>query len=83
VSIGGGGDDNPGGYGHNLARTEDGEVWSWGCNGHGELGVGDADNRLTPVRLGLSGVRDITVGGEVPGFRENPGGGFALAIHTA
>ncbi len=83
VCIGGGGDDNPGGYGHNLALLEDGSVWSWGCNGHGELGVGGTDNRLVPARLGLSGVRHVTVGGEVPGFRENPGGGFALAIHEA
>lgn len=83
VAIGGGGDDNPGGYGHNLALTEDGSVWSWGCNGHGELGVGDGENRLVPTKLDLSGVKNVTVGGEVPGFRENPGGGFALAVHEA
>lgn len=83
VTIGGGGDDNPGGYGHNLALLEDGTVWSWGCNGHGELGLGDNENRLVPTKLGLSGVKNVTVGGEVPGFRENPGGGFALAVHEA
>lgn len=83
VATGGGGDDNPGGYGHNLAVTKDGDVWSWGCNEHGELGHGDTEHRLTPVKLGLTGVKHVTVGGEVPGFRENPGGGYALAVHPA
>lgn len=83
VTTGGGGDDNPGGHGHNLAVLEDGSLWAWGCNGHGELGTGDNDDRLTPVQLDISGVSYVTVGGEVPGFRENPGGGYALAIHSA
>jgi alpha-tubulin suppressor-like RCC1 family protein len=83
VATGGGGDDNPGGHGHNLALLADGSVWGWGCNGHGELGIGDTEDRLTPVRLDLPGVTHLTVGGEVPGFRENPGGGYALAVHPA
>ncbi|HEX5493760.1 MAG TPA: hypothetical protein VFX70_04190 [Mycobacteriales bacterium] len=82
VATGGGGDQNPGGHGHNLALLDDGTVWAWGCNDHGELGTGDTDSHLVPVLLpGLRGVRYVTTGGEVPGFRENPGGGFVLAVH--
>jgi len=82
VTTGGGGEENPGGFGHNLALLADGSAWAWGCNDHGELGDGTTETRLTPVRLGLDGVRHITVGGEVPAFREDPGGGYGLAIHA-
>jgi alpha-tubulin suppressor-like RCC1 family protein len=83
VTTGGGGEVDPGNYGHNLAVLEDGTLWAWGCNDHGELGDGTTEGRLTPVRVeSLQGVRQVTVGGEVPAFRENPGGGFALAIHA-
>ena len=27
------------------------EVWAWGYNGYGELGLGDADPRLQPTRV--------------------------------
>jgi alpha-tubulin suppressor-like RCC1 family protein len=83
VTTGGGGEEHPGNFGHNLAVLDDGTLWAWGCNDHGELGDGTNAGRLTPVRVpGLTGVRHATVGGEVPAFRENPGGGFALAIHA-
>jgi hypothetical protein len=36
------------GYAHMLARTEDGKVYSWGCNLHGQLGLGDHKDRATP-----------------------------------
>ena len=32
---------------------------------------------------GLTGVRYVTVGGDVPFVRENPGGGSTTAIHSA
>jgi alpha-tubulin suppressor-like RCC1 family protein len=83
AAAGGGGEDNPGDYGHSLALLDDGTLWTWGCNDHGELGGGTTDDQLSPERVaGLSGVRHITGGGEVPAFRENPGGGFSLAIHS-
>jgi alpha-tubulin suppressor-like RCC1 family protein len=82
VAAGGGGEEKPGGFGHNLALLGDGTAWAWGCNDHGELGDGTAEGRLVPTRLpALTGVRHVTVGGEVPAFREDPGGGFGLAIH--
>ncbi len=30
---------------------------------------------------GLAAAKHITAGGEVPHFRENPGGGYTLALH--
>jgi alpha-tubulin suppressor-like RCC1 family protein len=84
TGTGGGGEVNPGNYGHTLALLEDGTVWSWGCNDKGELGNGTTDRRVVAEPVpGLTGVRHLTVGGEVPISRENPGGGYALAIHSA
>lgn len=37
------------GGGHNLTVKSDGSLWSWGYNLGGQLGVGDYDNRYTPV----------------------------------
>jgi alpha-tubulin suppressor-like RCC1 family protein len=36
---------------HSLALTESGEVYAWGSNGHGQLGLGDTNNRLTPTEV--------------------------------
>lgn len=84
AATGGGGDTNPGGFGHSLAVLGDGTLWAWGCNNSGELGLGSSDGQIVPVQVpGLAGVRYVTVGGDVPFVRENPGGGSAVAIHTA
>jgi alpha-tubulin suppressor-like RCC1 family protein len=84
AATGGGGDTNPGGFGHSLAVLDDGTLWAWGCNNSGELGLGSNDGQIVPVQVpGLAGVRYVTVGGDVPFVRENPGGGSATAIHTA
>ncbi|WP_018681570.1 RCC1-like domain-containing protein [Actinokineospora enzanensis] len=81
AAVGGGSDAEPGNAGHSVALRADGTVWSWGCNDNGELGDGTTESRATPVQAaGLSGVRHITVGGEVPQFRENPGGGYTVAL---
>jgi alpha-tubulin suppressor-like RCC1 family protein len=79
---GGGSDLQPGDHGHSMALLDDGSVWAWGCNEHGEIGDGTTTDRHTPVPVtGLSGATQIAAGGEVPAFRENPGGGFGLALH--
>jgi len=39
------------GYWHNLAVDSDGVIWVWGNNYNGKLGLGDTNNRLTPVPL--------------------------------
>jgi alpha-tubulin suppressor-like RCC1 family protein len=36
---------------HSLALTESGEVYAWGSNERGQLGLGDTENRLTPTKV--------------------------------
>ena len=36
------------GYAHMLALTVEGVVYSWGCNSHGQLGLGDHKDRASP-----------------------------------
>jgi alpha-tubulin suppressor-like RCC1 family protein len=43
------------GGGHTCARGGDGSVWCWGRNDHGQLGLGDTDDRLLPVKLASVG----------------------------
>jgi alpha-tubulin suppressor-like RCC1 family protein len=46
-----------------FALTEAGEVYAWGDNESGQLGVGDKENRLTPVKVpGLQRVKAIAAG---------------------
>ena len=48
---------------HGLALTRDGRVFSWGGNAEGQLGLGDSQNRNSPVEVaGLSGVVAIAAG---------------------
>jgi alpha-tubulin suppressor-like RCC1 family protein len=78
---GGGTDVAPGDGGHNLVLVEDGTVTAWGFDTFGQLGDGTAQTRLVPAEVkGLQGIRHVTAGGEVPQFRENPGGGYSLAL---
>src|SRR5207249_3185163 len=56
VAISAGGD-------HALARTADGNVWSWGSNSGGALGDGTVIDRLVPVPVaGLSNITLIAAG---------------------
>jgi alpha-tubulin suppressor-like RCC1 family protein len=51
------------GEGYSLALTESGEVYAWGWNEHGQLGLGDTAVRLTPTKVpGLSAVKAIAAG---------------------
>jgi len=36
---------------HTLARTATGLLWAWGCNEHGQLGVGDLKPRFRPEQV--------------------------------
>jgi alpha-tubulin suppressor-like RCC1 family protein len=84
AAAGGGGEANPGNYGHSVALRSDGTVWTWGCNTVGELGSAAAGPRLVPAPVaGIGGARQVTCGGEIPFSRENPGGGYTLALHRA
>ncbi|XP_019910220.1 RCC1 and BTB domain-containing protein 1 isoform X4 [Esox lucius] len=45
-----------------LAVVQNGEVYGWGYNGNGQLGLGNNGNQLTPCRLvGLQGLRVLQV----------------------
>ena len=47
---------------HSLAVSEAGEVFSWGTGGVGQLGHGDREVQLRPLRIaGLGGVRVCAV----------------------
>ncbi|MBV1853736.1 RCC1 domain-containing protein [Catellatospora tritici] len=48
------------GVDHSLALLDDGTVWAWGGNGHGQLGNGTTSNQpqATPIAVtGLTGVK--------------------------
>lgn len=42
-----------GGYGHSLAITTDGQLYSWGLNADGQLGDGTLTNKITPTQVGI------------------------------
>jgi alpha-tubulin suppressor-like RCC1 family protein len=48
-----------------LALMEDGDVYSWGYNAHGALGLGDTTNRAIPTKVTTfdKNVRAVTAGG--------------------
>ncbi|CAJ1327670.1 unnamed protein product [Effrenium voratum] len=39
------------GASHSLARTATGLLWAWGCNEHGQLGLGDLKPRFRPEQV--------------------------------
>ena len=39
------------GNGHTVALSAEGEVFAWGANYDGRLGLGDGDGRVLPVRV--------------------------------
>ncbi|MDT7949277.1 MAG: hypothetical protein RQ897_13140 [Thermoflexus sp.] len=46
-----------------LALTESGEVYAWGQNERGQLGLGDREDRLTPTKVpGLTGIKAVAAG---------------------
>lgn len=58
------------------------DLYSWGYNGSGELGLGDATNRTTPVKTSLSGVTKVvhTGGGRYNGTNYNTYTGVTIAL---
>ncbi|KAL5550291.1 hypothetical protein UlMin_000467, partial [Ulmus minor] len=41
---------------HSAILTEDGQLFSWGWNKYGQLGLGDSVDRSTPYRVTVTGV---------------------------
>ncbi len=53
-----------GGSRHSCGILRDGTLWCWGVNVHGQLGLGDTMERLTPTRVGTdSDWSEIQCGG--------------------
>ena len=51
------------GHGHVLALDRDGNVWTWGANGAGQLGTGNLQDAAAPVKVTLPvRVKQITAG---------------------
>ncbi len=48
---------------HTVALKENGEVWTWGNNEYGQLGNGTDTSRSLPVKVNISGVKQISAGG--------------------
>ncbi|KAK3247869.1 hypothetical protein CYMTET_42648 [Cymbomonas tetramitiformis] len=50
-----------GGTAHSSALTQNGELYTWGCNTHGELGLGEGHaGRLNTNEYNAEGVRGVT-----------------------
>jgi len=49
------------GYQHSMILMSDGTVLAFGYNAYGQLGVGDAVNRLTPSQIGWTGFPTIGI----------------------
>ena len=47
---------------HSLFVKSDGSLWGFGNNAHGELGLGDKTNRLTPIQILPYGVKQVISG---------------------
>ncbi|MEI2774003.1 MAG: hypothetical protein V9G98_25915, partial [Candidatus Competibacter sp.] len=50
------------GGGHYLALKSGGTLWAWGSNSDGQLGLGDAQFRQSPIQVPISGVVAIAAG---------------------
>ena len=53
------------GTGHSGAVDAEGNLYMWGYNGFGQLGIGDTETRLAPIRVPVvspSGEREVVVG---------------------
>jgi alpha-tubulin suppressor-like RCC1 family protein len=40
--------------GHTCGIRQDGTLWCWGSNTHGELGLGDTTTRYRPYQVGTA-----------------------------
>ncbi|KAH7638228.1 hypothetical protein HUG17_9334 [Dermatophagoides farinae] len=47
------------GYQHSLFLFENGQLWGCGSNNHGELGLGDKNNRLILTKIPIENVQQI------------------------
>ena len=52
------------GWIHSIARLANGQVWTWGNNWYGQLGIGDADYQILPVQVTALAAADAIAAGE-------------------
>ena len=50
------------GYNTSYAITNDGEVYTWGYNGKGQMGFGDTSSRTSATKTTLAGIKQISAG---------------------
>ena len=50
------------GYYASFAIADNGEVWAWGRNDYGQLGLGDEEMRDAPEKLELTNVVQVAAG---------------------
>ena len=70
------------GYGHSLAINSSGELYAWGYNASGQLGLGDTTDRDTPTRVGVASNWGMAScgGGRIGG---EPYFGYSLALNSS
>ena len=67
------------GKNYSLALKSDGTVWAWGRNNHGQLGIGNNDDKNIPIQVTkkdgsyLSDIKGISAGDEHSGAITNDG----------
>lgn len=72
----------PGGLAHSAVITEDGELWTWGFNFHGQLGIGTNVDDATPAQV-LSDVMAAATGNFHTLAVKNDGTVWAAGINSA
>ena len=45
-----------------VTLKANGEVWSYGYNGYGQLGTGDTSNKILPTYTGINNIVSIALG---------------------
>ncbi|WP_158502071.1 MopE-related protein [Vitiosangium sp. GDMCC 1.1324] len=73
------------GIGHSLALDLDGQVWAWGQNASGQMGMGSAGGTVTvPTQVaGLTGIQSIAAGGNYSLALDAAGQVWAWGQNTA
>ena len=72
------------GQSSSYALLDDGSIWAWGYNGHGELGDGTTTDQVSPVRINAYGA-DTGMRlpyGSMPGYEDDSvdGHGFTMFV---
>ena len=77
------------GYAHIVALTTNGEVYSWGINGSGQLGIGDRNNKLYATKVkGINGegyienISDIASGDLMTYLLDKDGNTFGMGNNS-